>query len=83
MTKVKFTDTLTQSRTYWYTVIFIAITSVASHGNDAVSDTIRCIRRGDYAGAAGALVAILLVYFVIALVRYGWQRVTKRPSEKG
>jgi hypothetical protein len=76
--KIKFADTLTQSRTYWYTIFFIALTSVASHGNDPVSDTIRCIKRGDYGGAAGAFTAILLLYFVIALVRYGWARVTHR-----
>jgi len=70
--KLMFADTLTQSRTYWYTLIFIALTSVATHGNDAVSDTIRCIKRGDYGGAVGAFTVILLLYFVIVSVRYGW-----------
>jgi hypothetical protein len=68
---------LIQSRTYWYTLIILALTSTASHGKGPLEDAIRRVRLEDYGGAMGDLLAVVILLLIVALIRWPFNRLPK------
>jgi len=73
---------LLQSRTYWYTLIILALSSTASHGKGPAEDAIRRVRIGDYGGAVGDLLAVIVLFLIVALIRWPFNRQPKAAANK-
>lgn len=71
---------LLQSRTYWYTVLLLALSSGATHGKGPVEDSIRCLKSGDFGGFVGAWIAVVILFLIVALIRWPFNR--QRPESK-
>ncbi len=79
---VSYWQTVKEWNTFWYSLVwFVFVFPVGK----LTADAVRCFRSGDYGGILGVLLAGLLfavvIYFAVALFRYGY-KVYRTPADK-
>jgi hypothetical protein len=75
-------QTVKEWNTLWYTLVWVFF---CFPGLKTVSNFLRCLRTGDYGGAAGVVTAVFLwlvvFYFIVAVFRYGYKVYTTPPAK--